>query len=101
MRLPRPGLPRLRPPSGPDARAEWTVGVAFIVAFLAGIALLVLYVAGGQTQVEGVLLMLALGGIGVAIVVWGQELIPDVEGVEPRGTLESPPGCGRLLSDTT
>ena len=38
---------------------------AFGLSMLAGFSLLVLYVLGGQTQLEGVLLMVCLGGIGV------------------------------------
>jgi ubiquinol-cytochrome c reductase iron-sulfur subunit len=90
MRLRRPDLFRPGGPDRPDARAEMFVGAAFIVSFVTGVALLVVYVAGGQTQIEGVLLMLALGGIGTGVIVWGHDLIPDVEEAEPRGTLESP-----------
>lgn len=90
MRLPRPRRLHLRLPTGPTARAEIAVGAAFLTSFAAGILLLVVYVAGGQTQVEGVLLMLALGGIGVGFIVWGHELIAEVEAIEPRDPLESP-----------
>ncbi|HEY3522880.1 MAG TPA: hypothetical protein VGK63_04190, partial [Candidatus Limnocylindrales bacterium] len=96
MRLP---IPTPRRPTGPTAVAETVVGAAFLVAFVTGVALLVVYIAGGQTQIEGVLLMLALGGIGAGIVVWGHELIPEVQGIEPRGVLESPPPDATRRSD--
>jgi quinol---cytochrome c reductase iron-sulfur subunit len=67
-----------------ERRAERIVLAAFAVSFLAGISLLVLYILGGQTQLEGVLLTLCLGGIGVGIVVWGKRLIPAGIHVEDR-----------------
>jgi ubiquinol-cytochrome c reductase iron-sulfur subunit len=59
-----------------ERRAERIVLAAFAVSLVAGVSLLVLYILGGQTQLEGALLMLCLGGIGVGIVVWGKRLIP-------------------------
>jgi quinol---cytochrome c reductase iron-sulfur subunit len=67
-----------------ERRAERIVLAAFAVSFLAGISLLILYIVGGQTQLEGVLLTLCLGGIGVGIVVWGKRLIPAGIHVEDR-----------------
>ncbi len=73
-----------------ERRAESVVAGAFIVAALAGLALLGVYLAGGETQVESLLLTLCLGGIGVGIVVWGQALLPDTEQIEPRHPLRGP-----------
>jgi ubiquinol-cytochrome c reductase iron-sulfur subunit len=67
-----------------ERRSERIVLVAFGVSFIAGISLLVVYIVGGQTQLEGVLLMLCLGGIGVGIVIWGKRLIPAAIHVEER-----------------
>jgi ubiquinol-cytochrome c reductase iron-sulfur subunit len=44
----------------------------------------VLYIVGGQTQIEGVLLMLCLGGIGVGIVIWAQRLMESRIHIEER-----------------
>jgi ubiquinol-cytochrome c reductase iron-sulfur subunit len=85
MRLPIPVRTPFR------STPEVVVAVAFAIAALAGIALLVVYILGGQTQIEGVLLMLALGGIGVGISVWGSELLPEVEKIEDRHPMRSPP----------
>ena len=41
------------------------------------IGLAVVYWQGGQTQLEGVLLAVAAGGIGVGIVVWAKRFMPD------------------------
>ncbi|HET7028216.1 MAG TPA: Rieske 2Fe-2S domain-containing protein [Candidatus Limnocylindrales bacterium] len=80
--------PTVRSPFG--SRAEATVAIAFGVAAVAGLCLLIVYALGGQTQIEGVLLMLSLGGIAVGIVVWGHELLPDHELIEEREPLASP-----------
>jgi ubiquinol-cytochrome c reductase iron-sulfur subunit len=71
--------------------AERFVLFAFGISFLSGVGLLGVYMLGGQTQVEGVLLMLCLGGIGVGIVVWGQQLMPTRVHVEPRGSVATTP----------
>ncbi|HEX5013445.1 MAG TPA: Rieske 2Fe-2S domain-containing protein [Candidatus Limnocylindrales bacterium] len=78
-----------------ERRAERTVLVAFALSFLAGISLLVVYILGGQTQVEGVLLTICLGGIGVGIVIWGKRLIPAGIHVEER----HPIGGGREATE--
>jgi len=70
-----------------ERRAERVVLTLFGVALLSGIALLVVYVLGGQTQVEGILLTLCLGGLGAGIVVWAQRLMPTRVHVEPRHPL--------------
>ena len=67
-----------------ERRAERVVLIAFGVTVLTGIALLVLYALGGQTQLEGILLALCLGGLGVGIAVWAQELMSDELRIEPR-----------------
>jgi ubiquinol-cytochrome c reductase iron-sulfur subunit len=46
-----------------------------VVAMLASVALLVTYAVGGNAQVEGVLLAVAIGGIGVGVVIWAVRLI--------------------------
>ena len=67
-----------------ERRWELVVLSSFGATFLAGLALLGLYVAGGQTQLEGLLLTVCLGGIGVGIVVWAQRLMSSRVHVEPR-----------------
>lgn len=72
---------------GHERRAERAVLGAFGISILSGIGLLVLYALGGQTQLEGVLLALCLGGLGVGIAVWAQELMSDELRIEPRHPL--------------
>jgi len=65
-------------------RARRTVAICFLVSVAAGIAVLVVYATGGQTQLEGTLLGLALGGIGAGLIVWGRDVLPHREVTEPR-----------------
>lgn len=74
-----------------ERRWELVVLSAFGATFLAGLALLGLYIAGGQTQLEGLLLTVCLGGIGVGIVVWAQRLMPSRVHVEPRPPIGTDP----------
>ncbi|MEX2660006.1 MAG: Rieske 2Fe-2S domain-containing protein [Acidimicrobiales bacterium] len=70
-------------------RSERPVIAAFVVAILAALALTVTYTVGGQPQLEGIFLGLALGGIGVGAVVWAQRFMPDEEVAEERPVLAS------------
>jgi ubiquinol-cytochrome c reductase iron-sulfur subunit len=66
-------------------RPERVVAVAFAVSILAALGLAAVYIAGGQTQAEGALLLLALGGIGVGLLVWALRLLPWIEDeTQPR-----------------
>lgn len=96
-------LPR-QTPMGPPApareqRAERAVLVAFGITALSGVALLVLYAAGGQTQLEGILLAACLGGLGVGIVLWAQELMSGELRIEPRHPLGGGPEAREAVSD--
>jgi ubiquinol-cytochrome c reductase iron-sulfur subunit len=71
------------------ATAEALAATCFIVAALAAIGLTVVYWQGGQTQLEGVLLAVATGGIGVGIVVWAKRFMPADEVSEEREPLAS------------
>lgn len=70
-------------------RSERPVVVGFSVAILAALGLAVVYWTGGQTQLEGALLALALGGFGVGVVVWAKRFMPDAEVSEDRPPLAS------------
>jgi ubiquinol-cytochrome c reductase iron-sulfur subunit len=67
------------------------VAAAFAVSALGSIGLVVAYVFGGHAQVEGVLLALALGGLGVGIVIWAIQLLEAPIAVEERHPLASTP----------
>jgi ubiquinol-cytochrome c reductase iron-sulfur subunit len=68
--------------------AERWVLVALVVSAAASIGLLVVYVLGGSPPVEGILLALAFGGLGVASVVWAAALVDAPLETEP---LDPPP----------
>ena len=61
------------------------VGASILAAF----GLAVVYANGGQNQAEGVLLAIALGGIGVGLVVWAKRFMPEGPESEPRGRIGS------------
>jgi ubiquinol-cytochrome c reductase iron-sulfur subunit len=61
----------------------------FIVSILAGIGLAIVYWRGGQVQLEGILLALALGGFGGGMVLWAKRFMPAGPEVEPRGRMGS------------
>ena len=70
--------------------AARVVAGCFVASALASVALVVLYVIGGNVQVEGVLLAIALGGLGAGVVVWAIRLLDAPVGVEERHPLASP-----------
>ena len=70
-----------------ERHAANQVAIAFGVSALASLALAVVYWQGGQNQLEGVLLALALGGIGYGFVVVARRLLPQGPYTEERDTL--------------
>jgi ubiquinol-cytochrome c reductase iron-sulfur subunit len=76
------------------------VAALFAIAALAGVALLVVYWVGGQTQLEGAFLGLALGGIGVGLIVWAKELLPARLMTEPRSIGGSGPEARDAAEET-
>jgi len=71
------------------AAAEGLASACFLIAALAAIGLAVIYWRGGQPQLEGLLLAVATGGIGIGIVVWAKRFMPHDEVTEERKTLTS------------
>ena len=72
-------------------KAAGAISAALAASMLGSIGLLVVYVfVGGNPQVEGILLALALGGLGVAIVVWAIGLMNAPVEEEPRHPFGSP-----------
>jgi ubiquinol-cytochrome c reductase iron-sulfur subunit len=77
--------------TGDRRRAERRAGIALALATVAGIGLFVVYFAGGQTQVEGLLFAIALGSFGIALGIWANHLLDAREVVEERHELSSGP----------
>jgi ubiquinol-cytochrome c reductase iron-sulfur subunit len=72
-------------------RASLVVAIAFGAATLAALGLFVVYVAGGQPQVEGALLFVALAGIGAGLMVWATGLMTGIGQVTQSRRHASPP----------
>lgn len=65
-------------------RPQAPAAVAFALSILAGLGLTVVYVRGGQPQIEGALLAVALGGLGLGLILWGRNLLPPEHVTEDR-----------------
>lgn len=65
-------------------------GLGFGVSIVASIGLAITYIAGGDPQIEGLLIGLSLGGLALGFIVWAKELMPHGGVVEER-TLIAPP----------
>ncbi len=70
---------------------ERRIALALVTSTLAALGLTAVYVNGGQPQLEGALLGVSLGGVGVAVLLWARHLFPDEEVVAERPPLESRP----------
>ncbi|MGH9025881.1 MAG: Rieske 2Fe-2S domain-containing protein [Acidimicrobiia bacterium] len=67
------------------------VAVAFGLTALAGVGLFVVYLQGGQVQLEGALLGVALGALGYGFVMVGRRLLPQGPYTEERDRLVATP----------
>jgi ubiquinol-cytochrome c reductase iron-sulfur subunit len=76
-------------PERRERQAVNQAAVAFGTSALASLGLAIVYWQGGQNQVEGVLLAVALGGIGYGFVVVARRLLPQGPYVEEREVLPS------------
>jgi ubiquinol-cytochrome c reductase iron-sulfur subunit len=71
-------------------RPERLVALALLCSIAAGLGLAVVYISGGQPQLEGALLGISLGGLGAALILWAKHLLPPDMITEKR-TLEPSP----------
>jgi ubiquinol-cytochrome c reductase iron-sulfur subunit len=72
-----------------ETRATRQIAVALGVTTVAALCLAAVYLTGGQSQLEGIALAIALGGIGFAMVVTARKLLPQGPFTEDREPLES------------
>lgn len=70
--------------------SERPVAALLIASIGASLALAAVYIAGGQPQLEGVLLAGSLGGLGAAVIVWALRLLPHEEVTDVREPEPSP-----------
>lgn len=80
-------------------KAPRLVALSFMVSMAASIGLMVTYGLGGQAQVEGLLLGVALGSLGIGVSLWAVKLLPGGEVSEERGSLSSSAPAIEAASD--
>ena len=67
-----------------------SIGWAFALSSLASVGLAVVYLFGGQPQLEGALIGVSLGGLAYGFVMWAKLFLPGGNYVEERKPLASP-----------
>lgn len=80
-------------------RAAAIAAGAFVLSACAALGLAVVYSLGGQPQLEGLLLGVALGGLGVGLVVWAHNLLPRGPYEEARHRLATDEHDRELFED--
>jgi ubiquinol-cytochrome c reductase iron-sulfur subunit len=65
--------------------AEGRIALYWAITTLAALGLAGVYLSGGQPQLEGLLLMIALGFLGLGFVVFARDLLPGREQTAARG----------------
>ena len=81
-------------------RSPRWVYASFLVSMLGSIGLVVYYFTGESAQVEGILLGLALGGMGFGVIGWATGLMDVPTVVEEREPLESSDATIEQAEDT-
>jgi ubiquinol-cytochrome c reductase iron-sulfur subunit len=69
-------------------KSGW-IAIGFLASFAASVAVTVVYAKGGQPQLEGILLGVALGGISLGLIGWAKAFFPHGPHVEERSTIPS------------
>jgi ubiquinol-cytochrome c reductase iron-sulfur subunit len=70
---------------------ERPIAAMLALSICGSLALVAVYAAGGQPQLEGVLLAVSLGALGAAIIAWALRLLPQEEVTDVREPEPSPP----------
>ncbi|HUB71947.1 MAG TPA: Rieske 2Fe-2S domain-containing protein [Acidimicrobiales bacterium] len=66
-------------------RMEYLIAAFWSVAAVCGIGLMIIYWTGGQAQLEGLCLFLALASLGTGMVLWARFLLPGQDATASRG----------------
>lgn len=74
----------------PDERAVRAIVVAFTAGGLGAVAFVVVFVLDANTQMLGVALAVALGGLGYGLIAWGHRLMPGGDEHEHREQMTDP-----------
>jgi ubiquinol-cytochrome c reductase iron-sulfur subunit len=85
--------------TGEQRRAERRIAVALGITTLCGVVLFVVYFMGGQTQLEGLLFLIAFASLGYAVVVWSEKLLDARDVAEDRHELTSGPAGRQALEE--
>jgi ubiquinol-cytochrome c reductase iron-sulfur subunit len=72
-----------------ETRVSRWIALSFLLSAAASIALMLVYIGGGQPQAEGILVGASLGGIGVGLILWGKHLMPGGHFVQERVSHEA------------
>jgi ubiquinol-cytochrome c reductase iron-sulfur subunit len=75
----------------PILPAERRVAASLALSILGSVGLGVVYALGGQPQMEGVFLWIALGGLAAALIAWGLGLLPQEQVTDQREPEPSSP----------
>ncbi len=70
-----------------ERREHRAIVAAFAASTLASLGLAAVYLYGGQPQIEGALLAIALGGISVGVILWAKRFMPTGPDEEPRDAM--------------
>ena len=70
---------------------QWSTVVAFVASSIASLGLAAVYITGGQPQLEGLLLGIALGGIAVGLALVARDLLPHGPFTQERALLPGDP----------
>ena len=95
-------MSRLRVPAARERRplAERVAAACLAASMVGTVGLGATYWLGGQPQLEGGFLFLALAGIGVGIVTWGKYLVPQGPYVQERPPMASPEPEVEAMNDS-
>ncbi len=80
--------------------AERRIAVCWAITAASALSLAGVYIAGGQPQVEGALLALAFGSLGIGFILLARELLPGSEVTGPRHDMGSSPEAQEAVEDS-
>lgn len=83
--------------SNDPSRSQTSIVVALSTSIASSIGLLVLYVRGGQPQLEGILIATSLGGLAYAFIAWAHRFMPGGHFVQEREPHRSTSSTERSL----
>ncbi len=85
-----------------DRRSEPStrpIAAGFVIAILGGVGAAATWLAGGQTQLEGIFLALAFGGIGYGLIRWAKHFTDQGPFVEEREAPTEDPAAQEDVSE--